>query len=442
MKKLTSMLMVATVALLLLAPRGGLCGPVIISGLDTEYGIRPGNSTHGTIAMWASVINTGILTHVTSCGSLVNPSGNILVIGGGKGAVGTDEMTDFWTKIGTTLSRGVTFVNGASNISSQSFAGFSMIAICNTTAGVGTLTSAELTAISGRQTDVANFVNCGGGLFASSCNLNPQYGYINIGSPSLIAINGGGPNSTPTAAGTAMGIGPIAGPFHVTFTQWPSFLSVLSNLTPRTPKACILGGVDVKIPVTPSSDPCCPPWNATAMSDMLIPVFSGGANAPYTLHFVPTPALNSQMQAYINYLHSMNSSINQITIDWRLHDQGTGTPCTNCVPPYGPQIGSTVWTTWTQGGSGSANFTNPGFFTGFPMVKGHCYMIHTGIYLEGGQHFFPDSCSVTEVCVQWQVSLKSSEPPILAIRSGKTIIKSIPIQEEKFRGDPNEVVKP
>jgi hypothetical protein len=86
------MLMIATLALLLLTPRDGLCGPVIISGLDTEYGIRPGNATHGTITMWASVINTGILTNVTSCGSLVNPSGNILVIGGGKGAVGTDEI--------------------------------------------------------------------------------------------------------------------------------------------------------------------------------------------------------------------------------------------------------------------------------------------------------------------------------------------------------------
>ncbi len=184
---------------------------------------------------------------------------------------------------------------------------------------------------------------------------------------------------------------------------------------------------------TATPDPCCPPWNATAMPDMLIPVFSGGANAPYTLHFVPTAAFNSQMQTYINYLYSMNPLITQITIDWRLHDQGTGTSCTNCAPPYGTQIGQTVWTYWTQGGSGSPTFTNPGFFTGFPMVKGHCYMIHTGIYLEGGQHFFPDTCSIAEVCVQWQVSLRSSEPPVLEIRAGKKVIKRIPITKAKTR---------
>jgi hypothetical protein len=169
------------------------------------------------------------------------------------------------------------------------------------------------------------------------------------------------------------------------------------------------------------------------MSDMLIPVFSGGANAPYTLHFVPTAAFNSQMQGYINYLHLMNVAINAITIDWRLHDQGPG-PCTNCTPPYGTQIGPTVWTTWTQGGGGTPNFTNPGFFnlpSTYPMIKGHCYMIHTGIYLEGGQHFFPESCNNTEVCVSWQVMPGPKQHPALEIRAGKKVIKRISIKQDK-----------
>lgn len=177
--------------------------------------------------------------------------------------------------------------------------------------------------------------------------------------------------------------------------------------------------------ITP--DPCCPPWNTTVMSDMLVPVFQGGINAPYTIHFVPTAAFNSQMQVYINYLYSMNSLMTKITIEWKLIDQGTGVDCKTCTPPYGPQIGPSVWTQWTQGGNGTPVFTNPGFFTGFPMVKGHCYMIHTGIYLEGGQHFFPDTCSVVDVCFQWQVSPKSTEPPFLEISAGKKVIKRIPM---------------
>ena len=261
MKKLTKkFIAIAIILSTYLVPQKGICGgPVIISGLDVEYGIRPGNSTHGTIAMWASVINTGILTNVTSCGALVNPTGNILVIGGGKGPFATDHMTNFWTQIGTTLPRGITFVNGAANITAQSFAGFSMIAVCNTTDGAGKLNAAEMAALNARQADIANFVNCGGGLYASACDITPAYGYINIGSPSLISVPGGGSGSTPTALGTPMGLPSISGPFHNTFSQWPSFLSILANLDT---KACILGGKNVTIPPTwitsiPTGCFCC-----------------------------------------------------------------------------------------------------------------------------------------------------------------------------------------
>jgi hypothetical protein len=141
------------------------------------------------------------------------------------------------------------------------------------------------------------------------------------------------------------------------------------------------------------------------------------------------------MQAYIDYLHLMNPLITKITIDWRLHDQGTGTDCATCAPPYGQQIGPTVWTQWASGNSsGTPLFTHPGFFNlpnTYPMVKGHCYMVHTGIYLEGGQHFFPNTCSVAEVCFKWQVSLRGKAPPVLEISAGKKVIKRIPITEGK-----------
>lgn len=182
---------------------------------------------------------------------------------------------------------------------------------------------------------------------------------------------------------------------------------------------------------TATPDPCCPPWNAAVMSDMLVQDHSGGINAPYTLHFQPTTAFNSQMQTYINYLYASNPSITKITIAWQLHDQGTGTPCTNCVPPYGTAVGPTEYTTWTQGGNGNPVFTNPNFFDvpPYPMVKNRCYMIHTGIYLEGGQRFFPESCGDAHVCVQWVVSAK--QPPVIELRAGKNVIRRIPVTETK-----------
>ena len=188
---------------------------------------------------------------------------------------------------------------------------------------------------------------------------------------------------------------------------------------------------------TPPIDPCCPPWNQTIMSDMLSWDTPGSINAPYALHFVPTALFNSQMQAYINYLHLSNSAINAITVDWRLHDQGTGATCG--FPPYGTQIGPTAYTTWTQGGSGNPAFTNPGFFnlpTTYPMVKGRWYLIHTGIYLENGQHFFPETCSNIDLCVRWQVTPSArggNQPQILEVSDGKKIIRRIPMSKTPNR---------
>ncbi len=423
--------MLAILLLALLVPKIGKCGgPVIISGLDIEYGLRPtyGNdATHGTILMWKNVINTGILTNVTSCGSLVNAAGNILVIGGGKGAVGADEMTTFWTQIGIALSRGITFVHDGA-VSSQSFSGFSMIVVCNADWGVGKLTPAELTAISARQNDIASFVNCGGGLFASSCSVAPVYGYINIGSPSLVAVSSGGTTSTPTASGTVMGIPSVYGPFHNTFSQWPSFLSVLSTLSGN--RACILGGKNVTIP--PPSDPCCPPWSKDLLKNMMFYQGSGSISDPYTVHFQPTTALKNQLQAYINYLHSLNTTMTGITIEFKLFDQGTG----NVASTGGPQVGATSTVTWNWNTTGIGNPVVPGFFTGFPMLVGTWYTIHTRVYLENGQSFFPASCANNDINARVQVmnAARASGARMLEFSDGKKLIYSIPLEK-----DPNGI---
>jgi hypothetical protein len=179
-------------------------------------------------------------------------------------------------------------------------------------------------------------------------------------------------------------------------------------------------------------DPCCPPWNKDMLKDML--VYKGTSfSAPYTIQFVPTALFKNQMQAYINYLHSTNSAITAITIDWRLHNQGTGTlPASG----YGPQTPPTGFLTWTWNTSGVGNpVSNPatGFFvppvySATAMQVGTWYMVHTGIYLENGQTFFSKKCADVEVFFRVQfLSKMKNENPTLEISDGQNIIQRVPI---------------
>jgi hypothetical protein len=177
-------------------------------------------------------------------------------------------------------------------------------------------------------------------------------------------------------------------------------------------------------------DPCCPPWNQDVLKDMLFYQGSGSISAPYTLKFQPTTVFLNQMQAYINYLYSINSALTGITIDWRLHDQGTGTLPT---PPYGPQVNPTAYATWTWNNTGIGNpVLNPGsFFSPASMQVGTWYMVHTGIYLENGQSFFPKKCGDNEIYVRIQVmnAAKGSRGPVLEFSDGKKVVKSVPLSE-------------
>lgn len=175
------------------------------------------------------------------------------------------------------------------------------------------------------------------------------------------------------------------------------------------------------------NNPCCPPWNADLLAQTMSYAGSGGISGNYTLTFSPS-TVNSQMQAYIEYLNSVNPGITSITIAFALYDQGTGTvPVTN----NGTQIAGNYWMTWTANGpsnpSASPTSPNPNFFQGFPMQVGTWYMVHTGIFLNDGQRFFPDDCANNDIQVRIQVLQKArGSNPILEIRNkkGETIRRS------------------
>jgi hypothetical protein len=179
---------------------------------------------------------------------------------------------------------------------------------------------------------------------------------------------------------------------------------------------------------TPDVDACCPPWNTNLLADTLVYQGSGSISAPYTLKFQPSSAFDSQMQTYIDYLHSRNSNITEITIAWRLHDQ------TGITTGWGPQISPTAYTKWTAGGNGNpAIWPTTGFFTppaypAFPMQVGRSYAVTTGMYLEKREHFFPDTCANVTIFVRIQVTTATPRGgPVLEFSDGKKGIKSVSI---------------
>lgn len=181
-------------------------------------------------------------------------------------------------------------------------------------------------------------------------------------------------------------------------------------------------------------DPCCPPWNKDVMKDML-QLVGPSLSAPYTLKFVPTQVFSNQMQTYLNYVHSTNNSITSITIDWRLHDQGTSNPP---FSSYGTQIGAaTVTWNWNTTNIGAPIISPANFFTVTAphMMVGEWYTVHTGTFLTGG-HFFPDTCANNDINVRLQVLGARGAPSgggggVLEFFDGKKAIKSIPIGDGK-----------
>lgn len=220
-------------------------GPLVLMGIDAEDG---GPGGHGPISVYVSVISngsgTGVLNNVTNGGS------GILVIGGGKAPA--DNVTTFWNAIDAAIpTTTVTYVNGAANITAQSFAGFAMLAIVSDflNTGSGGLTNAENTALTARAGDVANFINGGGGLLGFSSNaLTVPYGYLG----SVGAFTFGSPaqfdNITPTAEGLAIGITNALDIccWHDEYLTFPGFLDVLAtNAVTNNP--CAIGGSQIII---------------------------------------------------------------------------------------------------------------------------------------------------------------------------------------------------
>ncbi|AFK21295.1 hypothetical protein HFX_6171 (plasmid) [Haloferax mediterranei ATCC 33500] len=244
-------------------------GPVILMGIDTEDG---GIGGHGPVSTYVGIVND-ILSRVT------NGNNGILVVGGSANS----PVTTFWDRIGTDTGESVTYVRGSTNIRSQSFSGFAMLAVVSSAPETtGGMSQAENDALVSRSADVASFVDNGGGLFGSSqTDFNNAWAYIaDIGS---FTTNTGLSYSdvTPTTEGNNIG---IVDPdldlccWHDTFTAWPSFLDVLawqSNSVGQ--QAAALGGASVTLQAPDAQCTASFPGNKACVTDTV--TFDGSGSS-------------------------------------------------------------------------------------------------------------------------------------------------------------------
>lgn len=239
-------------------------------------------------------------------------------------------------------------------------------------------------------------------------NLNPKLAQGCAGAP---YISGMTVTTNKSGVGYVL-TGSSFGPDKATVVYGPPSGTVNWN-----PGEYILATFTYKCDTTPTNppaaiDPCCPPWNSDMLKSMLFYQGTGNISDPYTLRFQPSNAFKQQIQAYINYLNAVNPAITTITIHFAAYDAGNG-----ASPGSGTgQVGSNHWVSWTAGGNGNPSNGAINLFGSGIMQTNRWYQIHTGIYLENKQAFFPESCANNDTYVRIQTQnmrlAPDSQPPI------------------------------
>jgi hypothetical protein len=144
-------------------------------------------------------------------------------------------------------------------------------------------------------------------------------------------------------------------------------------------------------------DPCCPPWNAAQLRNHLFYQGTGPVAAPYTVKFVPSAALNLQMNAYASLLQSLGMGFTGVTIQFQLFGAGTGASAV----PTGTPVTAAV--TWTGSSTPTATFYPAGALNPGPL--GPWYRVVTTVVLNGGpgSAYLPASCRMSQVDIRFQV---------------------------------------
>lgn len=207
----------SAVVVLAAAPSAVHAGPVFLTGHDPDFHSQPGLGSGGALLSTALSFVTGGTFNDGLAGTKFLWVESDIAAPGGH-VKGYDSLAG----IGATLGTDYDIVNAA-GFATANLSNYDAIAIASSFGG--TLTRAELDALIARKTDIENFINAGGGLFASAecfpCGANllgsatGLFGFL----PVIVTSIGANPPFTPTAFGTSLGLafGDLNDPTHNSF---------------------------------------------------------------------------------------------------------------------------------------------------------------------------------------------------------------------------------
>jgi hypothetical protein len=156
-------------------------------------------------------------------------------------------------------------------------------------------------------------------------------------------------------------------------------------------------GIGFTLGYTVMPDACCPPFDKTTMLEQLTLTQTGNVLGDITYGFLNSSPYNTQMQSYLDYLHSLNSAITYLSVGWYISDLGPGPGAPNTTGPAVP--GSPAYTIWGAGGGGNLTFSTNKYVAGigYPIIDllqpNEWYGFGILITLPDGIQFWPATCS-------------------------------------------------
>lgn len=224
----------------------GTGGPVILTSIDPELG--PSDCYHGCLATWQNVL-AGVLERTRNAGS------GVLVIGANSG-----QGLNWWTRVVEGydpqdlpgLGVELDVIDDPDDIAEVDLEQYAMVGVATSTFQLssGGITDAQNEALNARASDIATFINRGGGLLGHTQDrLSNPYDYIS-GVGEIVQSTSANNTLEITEAGHDAGIRQdFEGCcWHTSFGSWPGFMEPLVYGSPGNQDYVqVLGGRQVGI---------------------------------------------------------------------------------------------------------------------------------------------------------------------------------------------------
>lgn len=176
-------------------------------------------------------------------------------------------------------------------------------------------------------------------------------------------------------------------------------------------------------------DPSCPPINKYTIAQQLQPIFLEGNKFDYRyrLQFTPTPLYQQRLEKYLQYVQSLDTTIDTITTRWRIFDKGVAK---KQLPPNSPGLGDTLTSF-----SSRYNITHKTHSVdqgrSYKMVVNHWYRVLSSTTLNSSKRFFPRKCEAAQYWINWQLgaqrSIGGGPDGAVIVSDGRNVMAYFPI---------------